>query len=83
MEEGDVGEEGDVAEAIQGEGEGEAVAPVPSEEEKVEAKETEESVAEDGEEEEEEPDEPGMWEETYKTHHDSKPYGGCGLALGE
>ncbi len=20
-------------------------------------------------------DEPGMWEETFKTHHDSKPYG--------
>lgn len=22
-----------------------------------------------------EPEEPGMWEETFKTHHDSKPYG--------
>ena len=22
-----------------------------------------------------EDDEPGMWEETFKTHHDSKPYG--------
>ena len=22
-------------------------------------------------------DEPGMWEETFKSHSDSKPYGGC------
>ena len=22
-------------------------------------------------------DEPGMWEETFKSHTDSKPYGGC------
>ena len=27
------------------------------------------------EKEEGEPEEPGMWEETFKTHHDSKPYG--------
>lgn len=26
-------------------------------------------------EEDDELDEPGMWEETFKTHHDSKPYG--------
>ena len=24
-----------------------------------------------------EPEEPGMWEETFKSHHDSKPYGMC------
>lgn len=31
---------------------------------------------------EEEPEEPGMWEETFKTHHDSKPYGLCGWVGG-
>lgn len=30
---------------------------------------------EDKEEEEEEKEEEGMWEETFKTHHDSKPFG--------
>lgn len=60
------GEEGeDIAEAIPEEGEH----PVPSEEEEsIEA-------AMDEEEDDGDSDEPGMWEETFKTHHDSKPYG--------
>jgi len=30
---------------------------------------------EGSEDEEADPEEPGMWEETFKSHHDSKPYG--------
>ena len=26
-------------------------------------------------------DEPGMWEEKFKTHHDSKPYGSAHLKV--
>ena len=42
-----------------------------------------ETEADSGKEEEEPPpvvggdDEPGMWEETFKSHSDSKPYGVC------
>lgn len=41
------------------------------------AQETNEENGEGDKEEEEEEgkDEEGMWEETFKTHHDSKPFG--------
>lgn len=40
----------------------------------------EEENDEDNQEQEQE-DEPGMWEETFKTHHDSKPYGNLILSI--
>ncbi len=58
----------------------------PEEEKKNEEEEEEEMKDEDEDDEDDDDDddeaegvdngeEPGMWEETFKTHHDSKPYG--------
>ena len=49
--------------------------PTPTETEEG-APEGEEGDAVKEDEREQDPDDqPGMWEETFKTHHDSKPYG--------
>lgn len=50
----------------------EGEADVNAEEPQVEEEKVEE---EEQQVEEQQEDEPGMWEETFKTHHDSKPYG--------
>lgn len=54
--------------------------PPPGSEEEEEG--IEEELPEEMEEEKKEPlEEPGMWEETFKTHHDSKPYGPSSVGM--